>query len=179
MGEGMATNVSAHKVCEHCGGGYTPTSNRSRFCTQQCKVRFMSKPDANGCWIWQGRLHKKTGYGYANIGVRGVTAQTVAYAAFKGEIPEGMYVCHRCDVRACVNPEHLFLGTHTDNMVDCAKKKRNARKLSDENVLEIRRRIGENKAALAREFGVTDVMIGVIQRGQWWKHLLPDDASKG
>jgi hypothetical protein len=76
-------------------------------------------------------------------------------------------------VKTCINPAHLFLGTGADNMADCAKKGRQSRKLTDEDVRQIRSVVGANKAQLARCYGVTDVMIGKIQRGEWWRHLPP------
>ena len=62
----------------------------------------------------------------------------VFYTLFIGEISSGMLVCHKCDVRNCVNPDHLFLGTNDDNMKDMALKKRIHSKLSDQDVLNIR-----------------------------------------
>lgn len=174
MGDRMATNVITHKACEHCGTVYAPPSNRSRFCSMQCKVYFKTKIDANGCWIWQGTFIKKSGYGTDYIESRSVTAHALSYTAFKGAIPPGLEVCHRCDVRACVRPEHLFLGTRAENMKDCSVKGRQWRKLSDDDVRAIRAADGVSKAELARRYGVTDVMIGKIIRREWWRHL-PDN----
>lgn len=78
----------------------------------------------SGCWIWMRRLNYK---GYGVIGYLGKTcpAHRIAYEAFVGPIPEGLMVLHRCDVRSCVNPAHLFLGTDTDNAQDRSRKGRN------------------------------------------------------
>ena len=140
----------------------------------QCKVHFKTKIDANGCWIWQGAVIKKSGYGSDYIESKSVTAHALSYTAFKGEVPPGFYVCHRCDVPACVNPEHLFLGTPADNMKDCAQKGRQYRKLSDDDVRAIRAARGVTKADLGRRYGVSEVMVGKIIRREWWRHL-PDD----
>lgn len=86
-------------------------------------------------------------------------------------------VCHRCDVKPCINPGHLFLGTGRDNMEDCARKRRNWRKLSDEDVRQIRSVNGASYASLARCYGVTDVMIRHIKMGTWWKCLLDDEKT--
>src|SRR3990167_11268090 len=78
------------------------------------------------CWIWTGTIYS-TGYGIVwNRGHR-EGAHRVAYALSIGAIPDGMFVCHHCDTPACVRPDHLFLGTHDDNMRDAFLKGRKAR----------------------------------------------------
>jgi len=81
-------------------------------------------PEPNsGCWLWDGGLTRK-GYGRFRYKDRAFTAHRYVWRLFKGEIPEGMLVCHRCDVRCCVNLDHLFLGTDRDNVRDMIKKNR-------------------------------------------------------
>lgn len=178
----MRTNVQASKACEHCWTVYSPTSNRSRFCSDQCAVLGRIQIDGNGCWIWTGTL-LRGGYGSVQIAGHKSTAHRLSYKIFFLALPDDVEVCHRCDVRACVNPSHLFLGTRTDNMIDCVRKGRNDRKLTKDDVAAIRASVGLSKAELGRRYGVTDVMIGKIIRGEWWKEFLPSDdvtlASSG
>jgi HNH endonuclease len=89
--------------------------------------RFMAKVrhDTNGCWIWVGAVHSATGYGrFALDGHKVIGAHRAAWLLFRGEIPRGRMVCHHCDIKSCVNPDHLFLGSQTDNMSDALRKGR-------------------------------------------------------
>lgn len=89
------------------------------------KARIKSKVvvDENGCWKWQGYI-SQNGYGNSTLKNKRIQAHRLSYLAFIGEIPGGLFVCHKCDVRDCVNPDHLFLGTHLDNMRDMVQKGR-------------------------------------------------------
>lgn len=89
------------------------------------KARIKSKVvvDENGCWRWQKAI-QPNGYGATTHKDKRISAHRLSYIAFKGDIPEGMCVCHVCDVRDCVNPDHLFLGTNSDNMQDMINKGR-------------------------------------------------------
>jgi len=90
------------------------------------KERLLEKIKKNGdCWEWQGFIAKMpSGYGYVTYEGKSKLVHRVSYIVFKGEIPKGKLVCHTCDNRRCINPDHLWLGTHKDNAQDAFKKGR-------------------------------------------------------
>lgn len=150
------------------------------FERKSLEVRFWEKvsPEPNsGCWLWDG-AHDSGGYG--NIGHLGKIriAHRVSYEMFKGAIPGGHNVCHACDNRACVNPDHLFLGTHQENMADRNAKGRQSRgsthgpaKLTERDVLAIRQLSGRSQREMASDFGVSRRTIQSVLRGDKWAHV--------
>ena len=82
-------------------------------------------PEKDGCWLWTGQVIR--GYGSIKYLRRPAGAHRVAWLLVKGEIPDGLFVCHDCDQRICVRPDHLFLGTTLDNMQDMVRKGRSAK----------------------------------------------------
>ena len=88
--------------------------------------RFMDKIEfepTSGCWLWDGPINY-AGYGHFKLNNRNERAHRVSYIIHNGNIPEGMSICHKCDVRACVRPDHLWVGTHKENCLDRGKKKK-------------------------------------------------------
>jgi hypothetical protein len=138
--------------------------------------RKMYKVDANGCWLWQGRV-STGGYAFMYWMKTNVVAHRVSYLIHRGPIPRGMLVCHTCDVRHCINPDHLFLGTTKDNAIDMVQKKRhrygeNATcvKLSNRQVMSIRAsNVSSN--ILCKKYGVSGYTIRSIRSRTTWKHL--------
>lgn len=136
-----------------------------------------SIPEPNtGCHLWLGTL-LDSGYGIISWKGHMYRAHRLAWECAHGPIPEGLLVCHRCDVRACVNPDHLFLGTPRDNVLDMFAKGRErkrrgeanlgATKLTSEQVSQIRAST-ESNAALARRFPVSRPQISRIRNGKTW-----------
>ena len=164
-------------------------------------ARFMSKvapPDANGCWNWMGA---QNGRGYGQFHFDGKTRQ--AHWFLLHVKPScGEEACHKCDNRLCVNPDHIFIGTRSDNMRDCVRKGRHkctsfpnagklrkvwhrgesnhASKLTEEDAALIRG-IGKGpipQNILAKHFGVSLNVIGGIWSGKRWVHVQPASPQR-
>lgn len=132
-------------------------------------IDFLSKVETHGmnkqwCWPWKG-AGKGNGYGHTSYKGRNVPAHRLSYMLFRGPVPDGMDVCHKCDNRWCVNPEHLFLGTRGKNVADMVRKGRasggNRKHLKECDVQEVRRRL--NAGSTLREVLRTmDINYGTI-----------------
>lgn len=172
-----------------------PRKNRkSRATLAPFPERFWKRVnmDGDGCWEWTGG-RMATGYGSCSYNGRAETTHRISWELTYGGIPEGLHVLHRCDNRVCVRPDHLFLGTHQDNMRDMVAKGRNHHpycspdnpshnrgsghglsKLTESDVQEIRRLYETGKwlqRELAEMFGVQRGTISGIVRRRGWKHV--------
>jgi hypothetical protein len=92
--------------------------------TEECFFQKVQKTDS--CWLWNGSTNAK-GYGSFAVNRKTTLAHRYSYVLHKGEIPEGLIICHTCDVPACVNPEHLWAGTYSDNAIDMVSKNRHGK----------------------------------------------------
>ena len=134
--------------------------------------------EEKGCWIWQGFFHPE-GYGYINYKHSCTPAHRVSYILTKGPIPDGLFVCHHCDNRKCVNPEHLYVGTVQDNNNDRVLRGRSIglkgeehhnHKLPNDAVRDIKKREHYSQY-YADMYGVSKSLISHIWCGRSWTHI--------
>lgn len=200
VGKG-SNNQNVH-TCPTCGTVFIMSPSRrtqpNSYCSMKCynhkvprksmEQRILSNSTraaiANSCWLWKGSTFP-TGYGCISVTDtngkrRNRQAHRVSWEVYHGPIPDGMFVCHKCDTPPCVNPNHLFLGTSQENTEDKVNKGRQSRgeshpssKLSNEKVREIRKRhaAGETSASISRDFDVRPCTIDNVVHRRTWKHV--------
>lgn len=170
--------------------------NKGRFIKRTLEEKFWEKVNIKSiddCWEWQGRLYSNgygglTEYDENNKRVKGHLAHRLSYQFHNGEISKDNVICHKCDNRKCVNPNHLFEGTQKENIDDMFRKGRQpnseelsckgstngSAKLTEKEVIAIRNkykpRIYTCKM-LASEYGVSDILIQKIVARKLWKHI--------
>lgn len=210
----MPAKRSIILTCEQCGNPFSVVpSRRKPFCSRACYEasrapapdgaisasdieRFWRHVDtsngADACWEWQGAKMKG---GYGNFGVGGrdgryYGAHVFSFLIHHGPVPDGKEVCHTCDNRPCVNPAHLYPGTHKQNMEDAVERgrtwhppsvpsgprlrPRKGIKLTPSDVRSIRQSLEaqtSTQSALAREYGVSAAVISNIARHKIWQYI--------
>ncbi|QBG78459.1 HNH endonuclease [Gordonia phage Walrus] len=194
------------RFCVHCAGAIVRRPReahtvyaRRRFCSRTCNgrhnaanMRDHSTPlelierigwdvTETGCWEWRGR-RTSSGYGESPVRVGDIKtgeifAHRLAYIAWNGPIPDGLLVRHQCDNPPCINPDHLLVGTHSDNTHDAVSRERHAHgeshggaKLTETDVRELRaaHRSGSTYRELAARYGLNRYTVGRIVRGERW-----------
>lgn len=137
------------------------------------RLKRFSRRDASGCLLWISTVNSRTGYPQIFWEGKNQSAHRMAWIVANGPIPDGMKVCHRCDVRHCIDDAHLFLGTNTENMADMVSKGRAAKSLRNGNGKLTPSQIAEIIAApktrgsgrrLARQHGVSPTTISAVRR---------------
>lgn len=154
---------------------------------ERFEAGYMTEPNS-GCWIWVGAVINRTDGEQPRGKIRAgnkhqENAARVSYRLFKGEIPTGLFVCHRCDTPLCVNPNHLWLGTGAENSADMVAKGRNRTmgicrrgalntraKLTEGDVRDIRADQA-TASAIASRYGVSRETIRDIKTGRNWAHV--------
>jgi len=152
-------------------GMIKPLTLEERFWTKVNKTDY--------CWLWTSCSIR--GYGRFFLSGSTQVAHRVSWEIHNGEIPDGLCVLHKCDVRNCVNPSHLFLGTNQDNVDDKVAKGRQLKgeatgraKLTDEKVVEIRNKHavdGVAQCRLAAMYNVTQATIFAVINRKTWAHV--------
>jgi hypothetical protein len=194
------------KKCSYCGKEYGGTGKSfcSNHCAQKARVRtskpteerfwsHVEKKELDECWEWQARKNM-WGYGVFHIGLQTKLAHRVRWEIDYGEIPTGMCILHKCDNPACVNPSHLWIGTHKDNSDDKMAKGRESHKstpkkpeskvymrgsrqgsskLKEENVIAIRifYQLGSTLSELAKMYNISKSVICNIVHRKSWTHV--------
>ena len=194
----MSHYKKAKRICKFCKKDFMAEQSAVNagdaiYCSKSCRGKNQwpaSSPDdifennidkkENGCWEY--RVIDSNGYGWLRVGGVRTGAHRYSYAKYVGLIPGEMLVCHSCDNRKCVNPDHLFTGTHKDNSDDMYSKNRQVKAIGARNkktkllaaqVVEIRELLdaGESLRSIGRKYDVTHQNIIDIKHNRTWKHL--------
>jgi len=212
----MQSNRTIARICPICGKEFAAAfryTNIRRYCSRKCAYRrrydekpwesqFWSSVDRSGeCWLWIGKRRNRKGYGVIYVEGKEWLAHRLSWVIRHGDIPECLQVLHNCpsgDNPACVNPDHLFLGTKSDNTKDMWAKNRGVKpplspwpkgcprpgqtgerhvqsKLTDEAVREIRKSYRPRKVSMQRladKFGVSRTAVAFVIRGHTWSSVM-------
>lgn len=137
--------------------------------------------DKTGCWEWVAAIGRD-GYGAINFEGRVWKAHRLSYEVFRGPIPKDLHMCHKCDNKKCINPDHLFPGTRFDNMQDCVKKgrlnpgyvpgeKNGYSKLTEKDVRAIRED-PRTLVEIGKSYGISPTYGSYIKHRKTWKHVV-------
>lgn len=189
--------------CRTCGnpivtqhGHYRAKRRGYGYCSQSCEaaaksiradeatpMRLFERVDRgshDGCWPYRGRLNK-AGYGEIDWGGRPFGAHRLMFMIVNGDIPDGHEVCHSCDNPSCCNPDHLWAGTHAENVADMWSKgrarpqaqrgsKHGMSRLTEADIIAIRAS-NERRSVLAQRYSVGEQTISNIRSRRSWRHV--------
>ena len=179
------------RKCSRFHEGSSPSSpniiKRDKMLNERQYDNFFAKvvrgESTDACWVWTGSKSSK-GYGNFNVNRSTQSSHRISYRLHVGEIGEGLIICHTCDNPACVNPDHLFTGTHLDNVTDKMDKGRDrygnqkgianaSSRLSEEDVRYIVTLLPSmTNVAISKLIGkVTHASVSLIRRGKSWSHI--------
>ena len=198
---GQASRKNISLTCQHCGIQFLrwPSKAAERtvhYCSRRCynasvgpetlMARFLEKVDKTAtCWIWRGAIESK-GYGRVTVRYRNLGAHVLSWMLHHGPIPDGLQVLHNCpdgDNPSCVNPDHLWLGTQTENIRDMFVKGRGhdrrgtmhpKARLTEQQVHAIRAQYAAGNTSLyklAAKYQVSPSTIAGIAYRRTWKHI--------
>lgn len=169
--------MTNYPPCIKCGNPRTrTTTGMCVLCRFQAYYRI---DETSGCWLWTGYPSGRE-YGGFRLGGKHVSAHRASWLIHKGPIPDGLWVLHKCDVRSCVNPDHLFLGTPEENTADMMRKgrgkmpplSRSGAKLTEGDVRAIRALPrATTHTSIARTYGVSDDSIRNVRKGRTFRFV--------
>lgn len=158
--------------------GSTDVKHRSKAPLKERFWLFVDRRGEKECWLWTGSV-RGAGYGRISDGARSIPAHRVSYELHYGPIPEGLLVCHKCDVPGCVNPNHLFVGTQKENLADRNAKgrfhpvkgeKHGRSKLTNGQVRLILKDSRKHQD-IASDHGISSAMVCCIKARKNWTHI--------
>lgn len=198
----MSIPTRTSKICPECGREFAKPQGWSASawravtrCSQDCRAKFIRgqvyksmldritekvtyEPNS-GCWLWTGGL-SSYGYGATQFQGRQLLMHRVVFEMYNGAVPGTGVLCHRCNVRSCVNPDHIYIGTAQSNVMDAVRSGRHAHgtthgcsKLSDCKVRQMRElsATGMTYADIAKRFGVARPTAAKACKGMSWQHV--------